>query len=500
MEHVVIDGRQLTLEQLGAVARERAQVALAPAARERVTKTRAGIEARIARGEVIYGVNTGFGRLADVHIPAEQLTQLQKNLLRSHACGVGPAFAEDVVRAILLLRANVLAGGYAGVRPLVVDRLLELINRGVHPVVPSQGSVGASGDLAPLAHLALVLIGEGEAVLGGERLAGAEALRRAGIETLELAPKEGLALINGTQVMAAVAALALLDAERLADAADVVAALSIDAMEGTDTAFLPEIHEARPHPGQVESAGNLRRLLHGSEIREHHSACSRVQDAYSLRCTPQVHGAARDALAHLRDKLAIEINGATDNPMVLPDGRVVSGGNFHGAPVAAAFDYAAIALADLASISERRSARLVTPEQSYLPAFLVDASGLNSGFMMAQVTAAALVSECKTLAHPASVDSIPTSGGREDHVSMGTWGARKLASVVENVRLVLAIELLQAAQGIEFRRPHRSSPALERAHATLRAVVPALDGDRCLHPDIVAAGKIVDQLTIASLR
>jgi histidine ammonia-lyase len=316
---------------------------------------------------------------------------------------------------------------------------------------------------------------------------------------LELAPKEGLALINGTQVMAAVASLALVDAERLAAAADVVAAMSVDAMEGTDTAYLAEIHEARRHPGQLESAANVWALLQGSEIRDAHQTCYRVQDAYSLRCTPQVHGAARDALTHLRGKLAVEINAATDNPMVLPDGRVVSGGNFHGAPVAAAFDYAAIALTSLASISERRSARLVTPEQSYLPAFLVDASGLNSGFMMAQVTAAALVSECKTLAHPASVDSIPTSAGREDHVSMGTWAARKLARIVECLRDVLAIELLEAAQGLEFRRPLRSSPALERAHAVLREVVPALDADRYLHPDIVAAARVVPTLDPAAL-
>ena len=499
MGAVILDGRSLTLEQLEAVARWGGGAELAPAALERVAATRAGIEARIAAGEVIYGVNTGFGRLADVRIAADQLSNLQRNLLRSHACGVGEPFPEDVVRAMLLLRANVLAGGYAGVRPALIARLLDLLAAGVHPVVPSQGSVGASGDLAPLAHLALVLIGEGEATFQGDRMPGAEALARAGLQRIELAPKEGLALINGTQVMAAVGALALLDAERLAAAADVIAALSVDAMEGSDTAFIAEIHEARPHPGQLASARNLLALMAGSGIRGAHDACGRVQDAYSLRCTPQVHGAARDALAHLRGKLAVEVNAATDNPMVLPDGRVASGGNFHGAPVAAAFDYAAIALTALASISERRSARLVTPEQSYLPAFLVDASGLNSGFMMAQVTAAALVSECKTLAHPASVDSIPTSGGREDHVSMGTWAARKLSRVVDNLRLVLAVELLEAAQGIEFRRPLRSSPALERAHAMLRREVPALDRDRFLHPEILVAARVVDRLDPAVL-
>ena len=491
MEEVVLDGRSLTLGQVEAVARLGADVNLAPVARDRMTDTRARIEACVAAGEVIYGVNTGFGRLADVHIPEEQLAQLQKNLLRSHACGVGEPFPEDVVRAMLLLRANVLAGGYAGTRPVVAERLIEMLNARVHPVVPCQGSVGASGDLAPLAHLALVLIGEGEAFFDGVRVPASQALLRAGLVVLDLAPKEGLALINGTQVMSAVAALALVDAEKLAAAADVVAAMSVDAMEGTDTAYLAEIHEARRHPGQLESAANLWALLQGSEIRDAHQTCYRVQDAYSLRCTPQVHGAARDALAHLREKLAVEINAATDNPMVLPDGRVVSGGNFHGAPVAAAFDYAAIALTSLASISERRSARLVTPEQSYLPAFLVDASGLNSGFMMAQVTAAALVSECKTLAHPASVDSIPTSAGREDHVSMGTWAARKLARIVGCLR---DVELLEAAQGLEFRRPLRSSPALERAHALLRAAVPPLDADRYLHPDILAAARVVPTL------
>lgn len=492
---VVIDGRNLTLEQVYQVATGKAPVALAPEARERMASRRQGIEARLSAGEVIYGVNTGFGRMADVVIPPESLAELQLNLLRSHACGVGAPFPREVVRAMLLLRANVLASGYAGVRPEVVDRLLELLNAGVHPVVPSQGSVGASGDLAPLAHLALVLVGEGFAEYQGEVVPGGEALRRAGIEPLALAPKEGLALINGTQAMAAVGCLALLEAERLCAAADVVAAMSVDALEGTDVAFLEEIHQARPHPGQVASARNLFALLSGSQIRESHRSCSRVQDAYSLRCTPQVHGACRDALAHLRAKLAIEINSATDNPMVLADGRVVSGGNFHGGALAAAFDYAATALTDLASISERRSARLVTPEQSGLPAFLVPEPGLNSGFMIAHVTAAALVSECKTLAHPAAVDSIPTSAGREDHVSMGTWAARKLAMIVENLRFVLAVELLEAAQGIELRRPLRSSPALERALARLREQVPFLQRDRFLHADILKAAAVLRELS-----
>jgi len=496
---VVLDGRSLTLEQLEAVAVGGEQVALAPEARERLLARRQGIEARLARGEVMYGVNTGFGRMADVVIPPDKLQQLQLNLLRSHACGVGAPFPRPVVRAMLLLRANVLASAYAGVRPEVVEKLLKLLNAGVHPVVPSQGSVGASGDLAPLAHLALVLVGEGEAEYQGEVLPGGQALARAGLAPLALAPKEGLALINGTQAMAAVGALALCAAQRLLEAADVVAALSVDALEGTDVAFLEEIHLTRPHPGQIASARNLFALLQGSAIRESHRSCSRVQDAYCLRCTPQVHGAARDALAHLRGKLEIEINSVTDNPMVLPDGRVVSGGNFHGAALAAAFDYAAAALTDLASISERRTARLLTPEQSGLPAFLVPDPGLNSGFMMAHVTAAALVSECKTLAHPASVDSIPTSAGREDHVSMGTWAARKLAQVVENLAVVLGVEYLAAAQGVELRRPLRSSPALEEAVRRLRQRVPFLAQDRYLAPDILQATAALQELSAEKL-
>lgn len=496
---VLVDGESLTLEQLERVACGGEEVQLAPQARERLSQRRQGIEARLAAGEVMYGVNTGFGRMADVVISTEKLGQLQLNLLRSHACGVGEPFSREVVRAMLLLRANVLATGYAGARPELVEALISLLNARVHPVVPSQGSVGASGDLAPLAHLALVLVGEGFAELDGQVLAGGEALRRAGLSPLSLAPKEGLALINGTQAMAAVGALALLSARRLVEAADVVAAMSVDALQGTDVAFLEEIHLARPHPGQLASARNLFALLQGSEIRESHRSCARVQDAYCLRCTPQVHGAARDALAHLEGKLAIELNSATDNPMVLPDGRVVSGGNFHGAALAAAFDYAAIALTGLASISERRTSRLLTPEQSGLPAFLVPEAGLNSGLMMAHVTAAALVSECKTLAHPASVDSIPTSAGREDHVSMGTWAARKLAQVVENLRLVLGVEYLAAAQGIQLRRPLRSSKPLERAVEKLRARVPFLAEDRYLQQDILSAAAELAELSTAGL-
>ena len=494
IERLEIDGRSLRLTDIEAVARAGVRVELAEPARLRVAASRAVVDRILASGVVVYGVNTGFGKLAELRVPPDQLCRLQLNLLRSHACGVGEPLPERVVRAMLLLRANVLATGHAGCRPLVIERLLDLLNAGVHPVVPSRGSVGASGDLAPLAHLALPLVGEGWAVVGGEVLPAAEALRRAGIAPLELEAKEGLALINGTQASVAVAALAVAAASRLLDAADVVCSLSLDALAGTDAAFDEAVHAARPHPGQQASARRIALLLAGSQIREDHRECGRVQDAYSLRCSPQVHGASRDALAHARGVLGIEINSATDNPMVLDDGRVVSAGNFHGAPVAAVCDYLAITLTDLASISERRLARLVDSSQSMLPAFLTREPGLNSGLMMVQVAAAALVSECKTLAHPASVDSIPTSAGQEDHVSMSTWASRKLASIVDLLRLVLGMEYLAAVQAIELRRPLRTSEALERAVLALRRHVPPLDEDRVLAPDIERAAELVEEL------
>ncbi len=491
---VIVDGRNLTLEEVADVALRRRPVALQAEARERVAATRGVIQDILDSGQVVYGVNTGFGKLAEVKVSPDQVAQLQLNLVRSHACGVGEPFPQEVVRAMLLLRANVLATGHAGCRPEVVDRVLDLLNAGVHPVVPSQGSVGASGDLAPLAHLALVLVGEGEAIYKGRRMAGGEALARAGLEPLTLEAKEGLALINGTQASAAVAALAAHRAAALVEAADVVCALSLEACFGTDAAFEEGIHAARPHPGQLASARRLRGLLRGSRIRESHRECPRVQDAYSLRCAPQVHGAARDALEHLQRVLSIEINSATDNPMVFPDGRVVSGGNFHGAPIAAPIDYLAAALTDLASISERRLARLVDTSLSGLPPFLTPQPGLNSGFMMVQVSAAALVSECKTLAHPASVDSIPTSAGQEDHVSMSTWAARKLTRIVDNLQQVLGMEYLAAAQGVEFHRPLRSSAALERAIEILRKKVTRMESDRIHHPDMAAAAALVSRL------
>jgi len=491
---ITVDGQHLTISDVDAVATASARVELAHEARERVAASRRVVEDILATGEVVYGVNTGFGKLAEVRISPDQLARLQLNLLRSHACGVGDPFSDRVVRAMLLLRANVLSTGLAGCRPVLIDRVLDLLNAGVHPVVPSQGSVGASGDLAPLAHLALPLVGEGEARFGGARLPAVEALRQAGVEPLQLQAKEGLALINGTQASAAVGALALVEARRLLDAADVVCALTLDALAGTDAAFDPAVHEARPHPGQQTCARRLRALIAGSAIRESHRDCGRVQDAYSLRCSPQVHGAARDAFEHGHRVLEIELNSATDNPMVFPDGRVISGGNFHGAPLAVVFDYLSAALTDLASISERRLARMMNSAQSGLPAFLAPQPGLNSGFMMMHVSAASLVSECKTLAHPASVDSIPTSAGQEDHVSMSTWSARKLGRVVAMLRQVLGMEYLASIQAIEFHRPWRTSALLERAVDRLRSRVPRLEEDRFLAPDIEVACGLVAEL------
>lgn len=499
-QNLTIDGRNLTLDDVTDVALKRRPVELAEAAREKVAGTRRVIEDILASGQVVYGVNTGFGKLAEVKISPTQLGQLQLNLVRSHACGVGEPFPQEVVRAMLLLRANVLATGHAGCRPEVIESVLALLNAGVHPVVPSQGSVGASGDLAPLSHLALVLIGEGEAIYRGRRLPGAVALERAGLDQLQLEAKEGLALINGTQASTAVAVLASYRAAHLVDAADVACALSLEACFGTDAAFDEGIHAARPHPGQLASALRLRRLLQGSRIRESHRECPKVQDAYSLRCAPQVHGAARDALDHLRKVLSIEINSTTDNPMVFADGRVISGGNFHGAPIAAPIDYAAAALTDLASISERRLARLVDTSLSGLPPFLTPQPGLNSGFMMVQVSAAALVSECKTLAHPASVDSIPTSAGQEDHVSMSTWAARKMDRIGVMAQQVLGMEVLAAVQGVEFHRPLRSSAALERAIEVVRRKIPRLEGDRIHHVDMETAAALVPRLAQVARR
>lgn len=477
---IELDGSSLSLAQTEAVANGE-PVSLSDDARERIEKSRRFVEQIIARGEVVYGINTGFGALSEVTIPNEELRELQINLVRSHACGVGDPLPEKVVRAMLLHRTNVLAKGFSGCRPLVVETLIAMLNNGVHPVIPAKGSVGASGDLAPLAHQALVVIGEGEAVYRGERMPGGDAMQRAGVEPLLLEAKEGLALLNGTQAMTAVGGLALADAWKLAEAADVIGAMTLEALRGTPVAFDEKIHAVRPHAGQMESARRLRELIEHSEIRESHrdkAADPRVQDAYALRCMPQVHGAVRDALAHARQIVEVEINSATDNPLVFADaGEVLSGGNFHGEPVSLAFDYAAVAVADLATISERRVERLVNPSLSGLPAFLSPHPGTNSGLMIAQVTAAALIAENNVLAHPASVFTLPTSANKEDHVSMGMTAALKLAQIVRNVETVLAIELLCAAQGLEFLKPLKPGAKLAAVYHKVRERVPALERD-----------------------
>ena len=499
MESLLLDGQSLTLAQIEAVALHAQPVALAPQANHRIAQSRSLIESILAAGQTVYGVNTGFGKLSDVRIPDGSLAQLQTNLVRSHAGGVGQPLSEPESRAMLLLRANVLAKGFSGCRVELVELLLALLNAGVHPVIPEKGSVGASGDLAPLAHLALVVIGEGEAFYRGERIPGSEALKRAGLKPLALAAKEGLALLNGTQAMTAVGALAVARAIRLARLADGSGAMALEALMGTPAAFDPRIHDARPHSGQKAAAAHLLQLLHGSEIREaHREHDSRVQDAYCLRCMPQVHGAVRGALEHVRSILEIESGSATDNPLVFPgpdgstEGSVLSGGNFHGAPLAYAFDYAAIALTDLASITERRIDRLLNPDiNEGLPAFLSPDPGLSSGFMMAQIVAAALINECQVLAHPSSTGSIPTSGGKEDHVSMGMTGALKLRQIVEHAERIVAIELMCAAQGLEHRRPLMSGREVEGIYKSIRATIPRLEQDRVLATDIDALAAAV---------
>jgi len=488
MPTLALTGRDLSIDDVIEVARGRREVSLHPSAAERMRASRAVIERLVDDGATVYGVTTGFGDLADVRIDAARTADLQRNLVRSHAAGVGDPLPDEVVRAMLLLRANALAIGLSGVRVEVVDLLLDMLNAAVHPVVPSRGSVGASGDLAPLAHLALVVIGEGEASVDGAGPGdGGTALARAGLAPLVLEAKEGLALLNGTQLMTAIGALAHHDALRLAIAADVIGAMSLDAMLGTARAFAEPLVAARPHPGQVAAARHLCELLAGSEIGASHAdSPHKVQDAYSLRCMPQVHGAARDALAELRRVLDVEMNSATDNPLVFPDGDVVSGGNFHGEPLALALDYATMAVTELASISERRTARLVDAHHSGLPAFLTERPGLESGLMIAQYTAAALVNELQGLSHPSSVDTIPTSANQEDHVSMGATSALRLRDAVDRAEHVLAIEAICAAQGLDFRAPLRSGAGVRAAHAVIRTRVPHLDADRPPAPDIAA--------------
>ncbi|MGA7217705.1 MAG: histidine ammonia-lyase [Candidatus Sulfotelmatobacter sp.] len=508
MNALHISGNDLTLEAVREVAAQRRPVLLAADAREQVNRARAVVDDIVLSDKLAYAITTGVGKLSDVRIAGDQIRELQLNLVRSHAAGVGEPLCEAETRAMMLLRANSLAKGFSGVRAVVIDRLCEILNRGVTPFVPSQGSVGASGDLAPLAHLALALIGEGECISEtGTRISSSDALKRAQIEPLILEAKESISLINGTQAMLAVGTLALLSAETLVDSADVLGGLCCDALQGTDTAFDERIHKARPHSGQIKSATNLRTMLEGSQIRESHRACGRVQDAYSLRCIPQVHGAVRDTLAHCREVFEIEANSAVDNPLVFitnaenSEGDVISGGNFHGEPLAFALDFLAISLSALAGISERRIERLVNPALSEgLPPFLAQGAGLNSGFMMAQVTAAALVSENKVLAHPASVDSITTSGNKEDYVSMGMTAANKLRRIVENTRNVLAIEAMAVAQAIDFLAPLKTSKRGQAAHAAIRSVCPTVDKDRAIYKDfariaeLIGSGKIAEAL------
>ena len=522
---VILTGADLTVADVEAVARRGATAALDVHARERMQEARDVIEALVAEGAVVYGVTTGFGDLASTFIEPDQAGRLQENLLMSHAAGVGRPFPREVVRAMLLLRANTLALGHSGCRPLLVDRLLALLAAGIHPIVPEQGSVGASGDLAPLAHLALPLIGRGEVEIGGRVVPAASALHEAGLEPLTLESKEGLALLNGTQMMSAIGALLLADADRLARTASVAAAMSLEALLGTDVAYAAAYQLARPHPGQIEVAAELRHLLRDSGLqRAHHGSAHKVQDPYSLRCVPQVHGAVRDALDHLRRVLDIELNSATDNPLVFPGGgvadegtmatgggRVISGGNFHGEPIALALDFAKIALAELGSISERRTALLVDARlNGGLPPFLATAPGIESGMMIYQYTAAALVSEHKVLAHPASVDSIPTSANQEDHVSMGSISARHAREVLTGVERILAIELVVAAQALDLRlsamaaaldgqAPPQPGAGVAEAHARVRSRVAHLDRDREPGPDLAAATTLVHDGTLADL-
>ena len=493
MEVLKLNGEPLRLAEIESVALNGCRVELAESAKERMAAGRAMIEEILRTGQTVYGVNTGFGKLSDVHVPPDKLAQLQTNLVRSHAGGIGQPLSEAEARAMVLLRANVLAKGFSGNRPELVGLLIAMLNAGVTPVIPEKGSVGASGDLAPLAHLALVVIGEGEAFYQGQRVSGAEALQRAGLKPMALAAKEGLALLNGTQAMTAVGALAVVRALRLAQLADAAGAMSLEALMGTPAAFDERIHAARPHAGQIASAAHLMRLLAGSEIREsHRRGDTRVQDAYCLRCMPQVHGAVRGVLHHVTDVLETEAGSATDNPLVFPGAEpleegVLSGGNFHGAPLAYAFDYAAVALTDLAGITERRIDRLLNPDiNEGLPAFLAGDPGLSSGFMMAQIVAAALINECQVLSTPSSTGSIPTDGGKEDHVSMGMTGALKLRQVVSNAEHVVGIELMCGAQALEFRRPLQSSASVEGIYRAVRSVVTRLGQDRVLAGDMEA--------------
>jgi histidine ammonia-lyase len=488
-----VGDRRLELAELRAAWMNPVTVSISDAARARVTASRQLIDETVARGEQVYGVNTGFGQLAQVRIGDDELVHLQENLVRSHSVGVGEDLDDRVVRLIMLIKVAALAEGYSGVRPELIDTLCTLINRNVYPRIPARGSVGASGDLAPLAHMASVLIGAGEAKVAGTVVPAELALREAGISPITLAPKEGLALLNGTQASTGLALAAVFRAEHLLAAGLTAGAMSSDAIKGSDIPFDDRIQRVRGHDGQVDVARVLRELMQGSQIRASHAACERVQDPYSIRCQPQVVGACLDVIRHVSSVLQIEANAVTDNPLVFAEtGMLLSGGNFHAEPVALAADYLALAIAEIGSLAERRIALLIDSHLSGLPSFLVEQSGLNSGFMMAQVTAAALASENKSHAHPASVDSIPTSANQEDHVSMATFAARRLHEMLDNACNIVAIELLAAAQGIEFHRPQRSSPVLEEIVAALREVSPPFSEDRSLSADIMRVCRLVD--------
>ncbi|MDD3051331.1 MAG: histidine ammonia-lyase [Candidatus Cloacimonetes bacterium] len=482
-EYIYIDGNSLTLEQFEEITVYNKKIKLSETAKKQIIKCREFIDEIIAKDEVVYGLTTGFGKFSTIRIPQHEIAELQENLIISHATGVGPSFSIPEIRGIMLLRINVLAKGHSGIRLSTLETLIEMLNKEVHPVIPEKGSVGASGDLAPLSHLALVLLGMGEAFYQGERLDGSKAMEKAGIIPVKLAAKEGLALNNGTQVMTAVGAMALLRAEHLTRLADITAAATIDALLATPNAFDKLIHELRPHEGQLKSSANISKLLQNSPLRDSHIDCENVQDAYSLRCTSQVHGAVRDSLAFVRKSITIEFNSATDNPLIFPDERkVISGGNFHGEPIAFACDILGFTVSELANISERRMEQMFNPSLNRnLKPFLAPKPGLHSGFMIAQLTAASLVSENKVLAHPASVDSIPTSANQEDHVSMGTIGAVKARNIVNNTTYVLAIELMAAAQALD-EREIKSSASIEKIKKIVRNIVPHFDSDVVMYP------------------
>ncbi|MFQ5715628.1 MAG: histidine ammonia-lyase [Nitrospinales bacterium] len=496
MKQIILDGESLKLDDALAALNPSVAVKLSSQAKENVDRTRAVIDAAVRNKKKVYGVTTGFGALSKVAISGAECIQLQENLVLSHAAGVGRPLPDEIVRLTLLLMINSKAKGFSGLRWSSLRALLNMLNRQVYPFIPEKGSVGASGDLAPLAHLSLVLIGRGKARYNGKWMEGKAAMRRAGIKPVQLAAGEGVALINGTQVMTAIGSWTVFHALRLVKTADIAAAMSLEALLGTNTQFHKRIHKIRPHRGQIDTAANMRRLTQGSEIISSHKDCHRVQDAYSLRCVPQVHGASRDAIHFVRQTIETELNSATENPLVFPDGKILSGGNFHGQPVALALDFLAIALAELANISERRIERMVNPDLSGLPSFLIEQGGLNSGFMIAQYTAAALVSENKVLSHPASVDSIPTSANKEDHVSMGNLAARKAEQTLENAKHVVAIELLCGAQALDLFTNMKPGRGTLAAYQTLRKHVSHLDRDRELHRDIETTKSLIDAGTL----